>query len=139
VDLLTYEVTVEAFSAVQDIGKVINPLFAAGQVEGGVVQAIGYALSEKVEWKNGVMSNARLTNYIIPTALDVPRISVRFFEHPNGTPEAQTPKGIGELPMDGVAPALAGALEDALGVSFTRIPILPEDIFQALQAKGNTP
>jgi CO/xanthine dehydrogenase Mo-binding subunit len=139
VDLLTYEVTVEAFSAVQDIGKVINPLFAAGQVEGGVVQAIGYALSEKVAWKNGVMSNARLTNYIIPTALDVPRISVRFFEHPKGTPEAQTPKGIGELPMDGVAPALAGALEDALGVSFTRIPILPEDIFQALQAKGNTP
>ncbi|MFT7581115.1 MAG: CO/xanthine dehydrogenase Mo-binding subunit [Myxococcota bacterium] len=135
VDTVTYEARVEDFVAVQDIGKVIHPLLAAGQVEGGVTQAIGFALYESVVWKEGHMINNQMTNYIIPTAADVPPIRVHFhevpFEHgPSGA------KGVGELPMDGPAPAILNAIEDAIGVSINSIPALPEVILAAVEAQS---
>jgi CO/xanthine dehydrogenase Mo-binding subunit len=133
VDLTTFEVRVEAFVAVQDVGKVIHPVLAAGQIEGGVAQAIGWTLYENVVWNGGHMLNPQLTNYIIPTAADVPPIKV-FFVNPA---DCQTPKGLGELPMDGPAPAILNALEDALGVSINQVPVLPEMLMETvLSTKG---
>ena len=108
-----------------------NPVLAAGQIEGGIAQGIGYALYEKVVLQNGHMANNQMTNYIMPTAEDVPPIHVYFEEIPfrHGGFGA---KGIGELPHDGPAPAILNAIRDATGVSFNSIPLLPEDLFAEL-------
>jgi CO/xanthine dehydrogenase Mo-binding subunit len=131
VDLTTYAVTVDDFVALQEVGKVLNPVLAAGQITGGVAQAIGFALYEKVVWQNGRMINNQMTNYIMPTSLDLPPIRV-FFEELGNVHGAHGAKGIGELPMDGPAPAIVNAVEDATGVRFHSIPLLPEDLFEAL-------
>ena len=124
-DPLTYEVHVDDFVAVQEVGRVINPVLAAGQIEGGVAQAIGMTLYENVVWQNGRMLNGQMTNYIIPTAADIPSIRVFFAENPYAFGPAGA-KGIGELPMDGPAPAILNAIENATGISFNRIPLMPE-------------
>ena len=131
VDTVTYEVQVDDFVAVQEAGKVIHPVLAAGQIEGGVAQAIGYALYENVVWEDGRMVNSQMTNYIIPTAVDVPRIRVFFVEQPYPYGPAGA-KGIGELPMDGTAPAIVNAIENATGASMDQIPVLPETLMEAL-------
>jgi len=133
VDTVTYSAEVEEFWAVQEVGRVLNPVLATGQIEGGVAQGIGYALYEKVVLKDGHMANNQMTNYIIPTAEDVPPIHVYFEEIPfsHGGYGA---KGIGELPHDGPAPAIVNAIKDATGVSFRQIPLLPEDLFTGLVA-----
>ncbi len=131
VDLSTYRVTVNAFTALQEVGKVLHPVLARGQITGGVAQGIGYALYEKVVWQNGRMQNGQMTNYIMPTSADLPPISV-YFEELGNEHGAFGAKGIGELPMDGPAPAVVNAIGDALGVPFDSIPLLPEDIFQTL-------
>ena len=100
VDTLTYEAHVDDFVAVQEVGRVINPVMAAGQIEGGVAQAIGFTLFENVVWQNGRMANGQMTNYIIPTAADIPPIRVYFEENPYAYGPGGA-KGIGELPMDG--------------------------------------
>ena len=125
VDMLTWETRVDDFVAVQEVGKVIHPVLAAGQIEGGVAQGIGYALYENVVWKDGRMVNNQMTNYIMPTAADIPPIRVYFAE----TPYAYGPsgaKGIGELPMDGPAPAILNAVEHATGLRVDHAPLTPE-------------
>ncbi|HEV7397892.1 MAG TPA: xanthine dehydrogenase family protein molybdopterin-binding subunit [Pyrinomonadaceae bacterium] len=124
-DLLTYEAHVEDFVALQEVGRVINPILATGQIEGGVAQGIGYTLFENVVWQNGRMANNQMTNYIIPTPADIPPIRVFFEENPYAFGPSGA-KGIGELPMDGPAPAILNAIENATGVSFNRIPLMPE-------------
>jgi len=131
VDLTTYSVTVDDFVALQEVGKVLNPVLAAGQIEGGVAQAIGYALYEKVAWDRGLMKNNQMTNYIIPTSQDIPPIRVFFKEVPFEY-SAYGAKGIGELPMDGPAPAILNAIAHATGENFNVIPLLPEDIAERL-------
>ena len=74
VDLTTYEVKVEDFVALQEVGKVVHPILAAGQIEGGVAQGIGYAIHEKCVYRDGHLANNRMTNYIVPTAADTPPI-----------------------------------------------------------------
>lgn len=129
VDPSTYEATVHDFVAVQEIGRVVHPLLAAGQIEGGVAQAIGYAMYEKVVWKDGRMINNQMTNYIMPTSADLPNIRVFFTEQPTQHGPGGA-KGIGELPMDGPAPAIANAIAFALGRAIDVIPALPEAIFE---------
>ncbi len=129
VDLNTYMATVTRFDALQEVGKVMHPVLAKGQIEGGVAQGIGYALYEKCMWKNGKMMNNQMTNYIMPTSADLPPIHVHFEEVPSIHGPAGA-KGIGELPMDGPAPAILNAIENATGVAFNTIPLLPEDIFE---------
>ena len=131
VDTRTYAASVTRFDALQEVGKVLHPKLAAGQIEGGVAQGIGYALYEKCVYLNGRMANNQMTNYIMPTSADLPPIHAHFEEVPSihGPKGA---KGIGELPMDGPAPAILNAIEMATGVAFTEIPLLPEDIFQRL-------
>jgi CO/xanthine dehydrogenase Mo-binding subunit len=134
VDLTTYSVSVDDFVALQEVGKVLHPVLARGQIIGGVAQAIGFALFEKVIWEKGRMQNGQMTNYIVPTSADLPSIRV-YFEELGNVYGAFGAKGIGELPMDGPAPAILNAIEDALGVSFHSIPLLPEDIFAVLAEK----
>ncbi len=133
VDTVTYSAEVEEFWAVQEVGRVLHPVLAAGQIEGGIAQGIGYALYEKVVWQDGHMANNQMTNYIMPTAEDVPPIHVYFEEIPfrHGGFGA---KGIGELPHDGPAPAILNAIRDATGIAFCAIPLLPEDLFAGLVA-----
>ncbi len=133
VDTLTYEATVEDFVALQEVGKVIHPTLAAGQIEGGVAQGIGWALYENVVWKNGRMANDRMTDYIMPTSVDLPPIRALFAESPYSYGPSGA-KGIGELPMDGPGPAIVNAILDAVGIGIPRIPATPEVVMEAYLA-----
>ncbi len=130
VDKATWEVKLARVTSVQDIGTPINPLLAEGQVIGGTAQALGYALLEAPVYKDGVMLNAQLTNYIIPTALDTPEMVIGFVLAPysNGPFGA---KGVGERPMDAPPPAVAAAIHKATGLWITELPILPERLAAA--------
>jgi CO/xanthine dehydrogenase Mo-binding subunit len=110
-------------------------VLATGQIEGGVAQGIGWALSEEVVWREGRMANAQMTNYIMPTSMDLPPIRVFFEEvpYPYGPGGA---KGIGELPMDGPAPAILNAVEHATGLRPPRIPLTPEALMALAEASG---
>jgi len=138
VDLTTYSVSVDDFVALQEVGKVLHPVLARGQIAGGIAQGVGYTLYEKVIWQNGRMQNGQMTNYIMPTSSDLPPIRV-FFEEFGNVHGAFGAKGIGELPMDGPAPAIVNAIEDALKMGFDSIPLLPEDIFEALTVDSQPP
>ena len=120
----TYEVRPIKLTAVQEFGRPIHPALARGQIEGGTAQGLGYALLEKVVMRNGAMANSQLTNYVIPTTLDMPELDVVMMENPYpGGPFGA--KGLGELPMDGPAPAVVNALR-AFGLDLREIPATPE-------------
>lgn len=129
VDPDTWEVRVQAFTSVHDVGRAIHPGFVRGQIEGGTVQGIGMALTEEVVVRDGRMANAQLTNYVIPTALDVPDLDVVVVERPY----AHGPfgaKGVGELPIDGPAPAIVNAIRHA-GFDVRCVPATPERLMEA--------
>jgi CO/xanthine dehydrogenase Mo-binding subunit len=128
-DPVTLEVRPVRLTAVVDVGKAIHPALAIGQIEGGSAQAIGYALLEHVVMRDGAMANGQLTNYVIPTTLDTPPIDVALVENPYpGGPFGA--KGLGELPMDGPAPAIVNAIR-SLGIDLREIPALPEVLLRA--------
>jgi CO/xanthine dehydrogenase Mo-binding subunit len=136
VDLDTGEVHVREAVAADDIGRVIHPVLAEGQVEGGTLQAIGYATIEEIKLRDGRYLNDRLATYIIPTALDAPRISAILVEAPfDGAPHGA--KGVGELPMDVGAPAVVAAIADAIGTWITDLPASPERILAALAGRAD--
>src|SRR6184192_3451331 len=116
-------------------GKVLNPTLARGQVQGGVVQGIGWALMEECKWRDGAMANNQLTNYLIPTSDDVPSVRVAFLEnpYPHGAGGA---KGLGELPIDGPAPAILNAEARATGADPRAIPLTPERLMDLLERGG---
>jgi CO/xanthine dehydrogenase Mo-binding subunit len=129
VDRDTWQVTPIRFTTVQEIGKAIQPMLAKGQIEGGSAQGLGYALLEEVVMRGGAMANSQLTNYIIPTTLDTPALDVVMLENPykHGPFGA---KGVGEMPIDGPAPAIVNALRHA-GYDVRAIPATPEKIMAA--------
>ena len=135
VDLDTGEVLYRRFVSATDVGKAINPVIVEGQIEGGSLQALGYATCEEVVLDDrGCMLNDRLTNYIIPTSLDAPEMLTVIVEIPfAGGPFGA--KGIGEIPMDGPAAAVAQAIESAVGVVLDRLPMTPERVLSAMEAK----
>jgi len=130
VDLVTFEVKVLRVTSAQEVGRAIHPRLAAGQIEGGLAQALGWGLMEEVVERDGRMVNAQLTNYVLPTAIETPPIDLVFLERPfaHGPFGA---KGIGELPMDGGAPAVVNAIARAIGADLTEIPATPERIAAA--------
>src|SRR5712691_2873681 len=134
VSTATSATRVTDFVAVQEVGKVIHPLLAAGQIEGGVAQAVGFALYENIVWQQGRMANGQMTNYIMPTSMDIPPIRVFFEEQPYPFGPGGA-KGIGELPMDGPAPAILSAIENATGVCLREIPATPEALMDAMTQK----
>jgi len=125
----TYEIRPTRITAVQEIGRAIHPILAAGQIEGGTAQAVGYALLEDVAMRDGRMANSQLTNYLVPTTLDTPEIDVTILENPyeHGPFGA---KGVGEMPIDGPAPAIVNAIR-SLGLDVRAIPATPERILEA--------
>ncbi len=131
VDLDTFETTVVGFWSATDVGRAVNPVLCVGQIEGGALQALGWALTEEIVWKDGLIQNPRLTNYIIPTALDAPHMTTALIEEPFPFGPGGGAKGIGELPMDGGAPAVAAAIEHATGLSLGALPLSPERLLAA--------
>ncbi len=127
VDLDTYEVHVDRCVQAVDVGKAINPVIVKGQIEGGTLQALGWAVLENVVYKDGKVMNANMTNCIVPTFADAPELETILVEcpYPFGPSGA---KGVGEIPMDGPAAAVANAVEDALGCAFDALPISPEAV-----------
>ena len=137
VDLDTGEVAVRECVSANDMGTVIHPVLAEGQIEGGTLQAIGYATIEEMKLIDGRYLNDRLATYLIPTSLDAPRIRSIFVEKPfSGVPHGA--KGIGELPMDVGAPAVVAAIHDAIGIWIHDLPATPERIMAALSG-GDMP
>ncbi|MBI5709926.1 MAG: xanthine dehydrogenase family protein [Candidatus Eisenbacteria bacterium] len=135
VDLDTGEVTVLGATTAQEIGRAIHPVLCAGQIEGGTLQGLGYALLEEVRWKDGRIWNHQLTNYIIPTSMDAPPIHVEIVEIPYSHGPFGA-KGVGELPMDVPAPAVVAAIAHATGVRVDEIPVTPERLLAALARGG---
>ncbi|HTR97872.1 MAG TPA: xanthine dehydrogenase family protein molybdopterin-binding subunit [Candidatus Acidoferrales bacterium] len=134
VDLDTAETKVLNVHTSQDIGRAIHPILAAGQIEGGTLQALGWALLEEVRWKDGRVWNHQLTNYIIPTSADSPPIDVDLVEIPYSL-GPRGAKGVGELPMDVPAPAVIEAIAQATGCRLTEIPATPERLMRALRGR----
>ena len=134
VDPQTGEVTVLRYVAAHDVGKAINPLTLEGQISGGVVQGLGYALMEEIIFNNGYIQNSTLKDYYIPTALDVPNIESILIES-NDPVGPYGAKGVGEPALIPVAPAIANAIFHATGVRMTEIPITSEKLYFALKRK----
>jgi CO/xanthine dehydrogenase Mo-binding subunit len=131
-DEVTYEVRPLKLTAIQDVGRAIHPILVAGQIEGGTAQGIGWALLEDVVMRDGAMANAQLTNYIIPTTLDTPRMDVEIMETP-GSHGPHGAKGIGEMPMDGPAPAIVNAMRH-MGLDARAVPATPERVMALVGA-----
>jgi CO/xanthine dehydrogenase Mo-binding subunit len=128
----TFDVRPTRITAVQEIGKAIHPALTRGQIEGGTAQGLGFALIEQVVMRGGGMANAQLTNYTIPTTLDTPAMDVSILENPY-TDGPFGAKGLGELPIDGPAPAVVNAIR-SLGVDVREVPATPEVVM--LAARG---
>ena len=127
-DPVTYEIRPTRVTAVVEIGRAVNPVLAAGQVEGGTAQGLGFALLEEVVMREGRMANAQLTNYLVPTTLDTPPVDVTILESasrhgPYGA------KGLGEMPMSGPAPAVTNAARH-LGLDVRSLPLTPEKVLE---------
>ena len=131
VDTTTGEVRVTDLVTAVDCGKALHPVMAEGQIEGGCLQAVGWATIEEIKMKDGGYQNDRLATYLIPTALDAPRIRTVLIENPYSRGPFGA-KGIGELPMDGPAPAVIAAIHDATGVWLDEVPATPEKVLAAL-------
>jgi CO/xanthine dehydrogenase Mo-binding subunit len=129
----TYEARASKLTLVQEFGRPLNPVLAMGQIEGGTAQGIGWALTEEVVMREGAMANAQLTNYCIPTTLDTPPMETVILENPfpHGAFGA---KGLGELPMDGPAPAIVNALRH-LGLDLRELPASPERVMEAVDRR----
>jgi CO/xanthine dehydrogenase Mo-binding subunit len=113
--------------AAQDVGKAINPQQVEGQIEGGTAQGLGLALMEEIQTRDGLITNASFTDYLIPTALDMPPVESVLIEDPE--PDAPYGlKGVGEPPTVVSTAAVVAALRDATGRDLTRVPVRPDDI-----------
>ena len=132
VDTETGFIKVLRIVSADDVGQAINPALVTGQIEGAVVQAEGYAITENFISRNGRILTDQLSTYLIPTVLDIPdaveSVIVEIAE-PNGPYGA---RGLGELPFLPVAPAIAAALHDATGVWFSDFPLTPERVLRGL-------
>jgi putative selenate reductase molybdopterin-binding subunit len=134
VDIETGQITVDRLVMVVDSGIIVNPLTASGQIEGGMTQALGYAVSEEMLYDDaGRPRELDFTDYHIFAAHEMPELETLFVEtfepsHPFGV------KAVAEIPMDGVAPAVGNAVLDACGASVNVAPITPERVWRELQA-----
>ena len=139
VDKKTGLVRVTGFAAAQDVGRTINPLAVEGQLQGSIVQGIGYALSEEYAYQDGAVMNANFTDYKMPSATEAPspqNIKTILIEtnDPEGPYGA---KGVGELSLNPTAAAISNAIYDAIGVRFRSLPITPERILEALESQAS--
>ena len=137
VDTGTGKVEILRASMIQDAGKAIHPSYVEGQMQGGTAQGIGWALNEEYAYNaDGLLTNASLLDYRMPTCLDLPMIETHIVEVPNpGHPYGV--RGVGEVPIVPPAAAVANAIYDAIGVRLTTLPMSPGEVLKALWAKNN--
>ena len=133
-DPVTYEVRPLRITVIHEIGKAIHPSMVVGQIEGGTAQGVGWALNENVVMRDGGMANPTLTNYTIPTTRDAPRMDVHILENPTGYGPYGA-KGVGEMPIDGPAPAVVNAIRH-LGLDVRAIPAIPETLMEVACASS---
>ena len=131
-DAETGEVEILRYIACHDVGRAINPLRVEGQIQGGAVQGIGYAMSEELSVDSGVNHSTLFSDYLIPASTDIPDIEVIVLEIGRGKGPFGA-RGIGEPPIGPPAAALAAAIEDATGVRLTELPFTPERVLAGLQ------
>jgi len=136
VDTETGQVEILKITAVHDCGTAINPMMVEGQVEGGVAMGVGFAMMEEMVVERGRVKNPQLTDYVVPTALDVPEIVTRIVERPDPTGPFGA-KGVGECAPLPTAPAIVNAIQDAVGVRIRDLPVTPEKILKALEEKAS--
>lgn len=138
VDPETGKVKILRFTIFQDVGKAINPTQVEGQMQGGAAQSIGWALHEYYAWDKGKLRNPTLLDYREPTALDLPMLDTCIVEVP--APDGPFGvRGVGEPPIVPAPAALANAIYRAVGVRLTKLPMTPETVFWAIQAKKQAP
>ena len=135
VDPETGEVRVTRFITAHDVGTVLNPLFHQGQIEGGVIQGLGYALMEEMETEEGRIANLSLGDYKIPTIKDVPELVTVLLED-GGGPAPFASKGIGESSNTPVAAAIANAVHDAIGAPVMQLPVTAERVLRVIKGRG---
>jgi CO/xanthine dehydrogenase Mo-binding subunit len=135
VDVETGEVVVERIAAIHDVGRVINPLGASSQVEGGIIQGVGHALSEQrlLDPETGTVLTQTLDSYRLPTIADVPEIVSELIDEPDAHLTNLGSKGLGEPPIVPTAAAIANAIRDATGANVRSLPITREEMLRALR------
>jgi len=131
VDTETGEITLLKSVACHDVGRAVNPAAVEGQIEGGAVQGLGYALMEDVIVENGIIKTPSLSEYLIPTAVDVPKTKVIILESGTGLGPFGA-KGIGEPSLTPAAPAVANAVANAIGARIYSLPLTPEKVLEAV-------
>jgi CO/xanthine dehydrogenase Mo-binding subunit len=122
---------------VQDVGLALNPQAIEGQIEGGSAQGLGLALMEEVQLEDGRVRNASFTDYLIPTAMDMPAVRSVILEYPDPD-TVYGVRGAGEPPAISSGAAVVAAVEQAIGRPLRRVPVRPEHIVEALQAERST-
>ena len=132
VDPITFRVDLKDLWSIYDIGKAIDERIVIGQVEGGLLQGIAYGMMEVMDCKEGIIQQKNVTDYIIPTAADSINMYTYFMDNPYPLGPYGA-KGAGELPLVGGAPAVAMAIENAIGKQVTKIPVTPEYIMELMK------
>ena len=136
VDPATGEVTLRKLTTAHDTGAIMNPVGHQGQIDGGVVQGVGYGLIEYLPVQDGRVEVANFGEYKIPNIQDIPPIKTVIVESASGVGPYKV-KGIGENPISPVAPAIANAIEDAVGVRIRDLPLTAEKVYAALREKSS--
>ena len=137
VDRETGRVTILRYTAIQDAGKAVHPAYVEGQMQGGAVQGIGWALNEEYIYDaNGRLENPGFLDYRIPVCSDVPMIDTVIVEVPNPR-HPYGVRGVGETPIVPPMAAIANAMENALGIRFTHLPMSPPRVLEAIEASGH--
>ena len=132
VDLRTYSTRVVSLYSAEEFGRVINPQLAQGQIEGGNLQGIGYAIYENMVLDNGKIISNNFSTYLIPTLLDVGELMPVIVEKPY-TKGPFGAKGMGEMPLMGIAPAVGNAVKNAVGQRLRNIPLTQEQLYEKLK------
>lgn len=127
VDVETGDVTVRKYAACHDVGRQINPLRVQGQIQGGAMQGLGYALMEECAFEDGQVTSTLFANYLMPSAMDMPDIDVDVIESGEGRGPLGA-RGVGEPPIGPPAATIAAAVQDAIGARPTQLPITPERV-----------
>jgi CO/xanthine dehydrogenase Mo-binding subunit len=135
VDEETGEVKLTRFTTAHDVGTILNPLAHQSQIEGGVMQGIGYALMEEIKYDEGRVTTLSFGEYKIPTMADTPELRTVLVQSQSGGPTPYGGKSIGEQPISGVAPAIVNAVLDAVGVSIKELPVTSEKVYRALSIR----
>ena len=134
----TGEVTLTTFTTAHDVGTILNPIAHQSQIEGAVMQGIGYALMEELQYDEGRVSTLSFGEYKIPTMGDIPELRTVLVPSESGGPTPYGGKAIGEQPISAVAPAIINAVLDATGISIADLPVTAEKVHRALQARAGS-